>query len=142
MELAEDAKTQTQGGKVVNIAYLLILRTGGIKKAYEQWEAMQVGQKTWQAFKDHFSQDCRRFQIRKKATSAAHGYGASENNTQETESQVMNLDEMKALACEAMEDNEAKANLTRINLNLSQSLIQAKETFLVLSKQLQALQYL
>ena len=52
----------------------------------------------------------------------------------------MNLDAMQALACAAMEDNKAKANLTRIKLTLSQSLIQAQETFLVLSKQLQALQ--
>ena len=39
-----------------------------------------------------------------------------------------------------MEDNEAMANLTSTNLTLSQSLTQAQETILVLSKQLQALQ--
>ena len=38
-----------------------------------------------------------------------------------------------------MEDKEAMANLTSINLTLSQSLTQAQETILVLSKQLQAL---
>ena len=39
-----------------------------------------------------------------------------------------------------MEEKEAMVNLTSINLTLSQSLTQAKETILVLSKQLQALQ--
>ena len=39
-----------------------------------------------------------------------------------------------------MEDKEAMANLTSINLTLSQSLTQAQETMLVLSKQIQALQ--
>ena len=32
VEFAEAANTPIPGGKVVNIAYLLILRTGGIKK--------------------------------------------------------------------------------------------------------------
>ena len=50
------------------------------------------------------------------------------------------MDALQALACAAMEDNEAMANLTSINLTLSQSLTQAQEKFLVLSKQLQALQ--
>ena len=40
-----------------------------------------------------------------------------------------------------MEDKEAMANLTTINLTLSQSLTQAQETILVLSKKLQALQF-
>ena len=65
---------------------------------------MQVGLKTWEAFKDHFAQAYRRYQIRKKATSAAHGYGESENHTQETEAQVNTADELQSLACEAMED--------------------------------------
>ena len=39
-----------------------------------------------------------------------------------------------------MEDREAMANLNSINLTLSQSLTQAQETILVLSKQLKALQ--
>ena len=41
---------------MVNIAYLLILRKGGMEKLYEQWEDIQVRLKTWQAFKDHFAQ--------------------------------------------------------------------------------------
>ena len=39
-----------------------------------------------------------------------------------------------------MEDKEEMANLTSINLTLSQILTQAQETILVLSKKLQALQ--
>ena len=102
---------------------------------------MQVGLKTWQAFKDHFAQAYRRYHIRKKATAEAHGYGESENHTQETESQVNTADALQALACAAMEDKEAMPNLTSINLTLSQSLTQAQETILVISKQLQALQF-
>ena len=56
VEFAEGANTPIPGGKVVNIAYLLILRTGEMEKACEKWEDMQVGLKTWQAFKDHFAQ--------------------------------------------------------------------------------------
>ena len=56
LEFAEAANIPTPGGKVVNIAYLLILRTGEMEKACEHWEGMQVGLKTWQAFKDHFAQ--------------------------------------------------------------------------------------
>ena len=129
---AEAANTPTPGGEVVNITYLLIIRTGGMEKSFEHWEDMQVGLKTWQAFKDHF--------VSKKATAAAHGYGASENRTQETEAQVNPVDALQALVCAAMEDKEAMANLASINLTLSQSLTQAQETILVLSKQLQALQ--
>ena len=66
VESAEAANTPIPGGKVVNIAYLLILRTGGIEKSCEQWEYMQVVLKTWQAFKDHFTQAYRRYQIRNK----------------------------------------------------------------------------
>ena len=101
---------------------------------------MQVGLKTWQYFKDHFAQAYRRYQIRNKATAAAHGYGVSANHTQETEYQVNTADALQALACSAMEYKEAMANLTSINLTLSQILSQAQETILVLSKQLQALQ--
>ena len=92
VEFAEAANTPIPGGKVVNIAYLLILRTGGMEKSREQWEYMQVGLKTWKAFKGHFAQAYRRYQIRKKATAAAHGYGASANHTQETEAQVNTVD--------------------------------------------------
>ena len=84
MEFAEAANTLIPGGKVVNIAYLIILRTGGMKKSCEQWEDIQVELKTWQNFKDHFSQAYRRYHIRKQATAGAHGYGVSENFTQET----------------------------------------------------------
>ena len=91
---------------------------------------MQVGLKTWQAFKDHFAQAYRRYQIRKKATAAAHGYGASANHTQETESRVNTVDALQALSCAAMEDKEAMTNLASINLILSQILTQAQETIL------------
>ena len=101
---------------------------------------MQVGLKTWQAFKDDFAQAYRRYQICKKATAAPHGYGASENHTQETESQFNAADALQAFACAAMEDKEAMSNFTSINLTLSQSLTQSQETILVLSKLLQALQ--
>ena len=102
VEFAVAANTPIPGGKVVNIAYLLILRTGVIEKACEQWEDMQVGLKTWQYFKDHFAQAYRRYQIHKKATAAAHGYRASENHTQETESQVNTAYALQSLACAAM----------------------------------------
>ena len=76
VEFVEAANTPIPGGKLVNIAYLLILRTEGMEKSCEQWEYMQVGLKPWQAFKDHFTQAYRRYHIREKATAAAHGYGA------------------------------------------------------------------
>ena len=66
MDFAEASNTPIQGGKVVNTSYLLILRAGGTEKACENWEDMQVGLKTWQAFKGHFSQAYRSYQIRKK----------------------------------------------------------------------------
>ena len=50
------------------------------------------------------------------------------------------MDVLQALACATMEDKEEMVNLTSIKLTLSQSLTQAKEKLLVLSKQLQALQ--
>ena len=46
VEFEEAANTPIPGGKVINIAYLLILRTGGMEKSCEQWEDMQVGLKT------------------------------------------------------------------------------------------------
>ena len=61
VEFVEAAKTPIPGVKVVNIAYLMILRIGGMEKACEPWEDMQVGLKTWQAFKDHFAQAYRRY---------------------------------------------------------------------------------
>ena len=85
MEFAEAVNTPIPGRKLFYIAYLLILRTGGMKKACEQWGDMQVGLKTCQYFKDHFSQAYRSYDIRKKATAAAHVYGASSNHTQEKE---------------------------------------------------------
>ena len=63
-----------------------------MEKACEQWENMQDGLKAWQSFKDHFTQAYRHYHICKKAISAAHGYGASENHTQETEAQVNTAD--------------------------------------------------
>ena len=125
---------------MINIAYLLILSTVGMKKVCEQWEDIQVGLKIWQAFKDHFAQDYRRYQIRKKPTAEANGYGASANHIQEIETQVDTTDALQALACAAMEDKVAMVKLTSINLTLYQSLTQAQEKTLVLSKQLQALQ--
>ena len=101
---------------------------------------MQVGLKTWQAFKENFAQVYRCYQIRKKATAVDHGYGASSNHTQEIEEQVNTTDVLQALICAAMEDKEARANLNIIKLTLFQSLTEAKETILVLSKQLKALQ--
>ena len=103
MEFTEVANTPIPGGKVVKIAYLLILRTGGTEKSCDKWEDIQVGLRTWQAFKEHFTQAYRRYQIRKKATAAAHGYGASENHTQDTEDQVNTADALQSLACAAME---------------------------------------
>ena len=50
------------------------------------------------------------------------------------------MDALQALACAAMEEKETMVKLTSINLALFQSLTQAQEKFLVLSKQLQALQ--
>ena len=102
MEFAEAANTPIPGGKVVNIAYLLIIRTVGTEKLCEQWEDMQVDLKTWQEIKDNFSQACRRYHICKKATVAAHGYGASENHAEETEAKVMTVDALQALVCASM----------------------------------------
>ena len=54
VDFAKASNTPIRVGKVVNISYLLILRTGGMEKDCENWEDMQVGLKNWQAFKDHF----------------------------------------------------------------------------------------
>ena len=51
----------------------------------------------------------------------------------------MTANALQAIACASMEDSESMANLASINLTLSQSLTQAQETILVISKQLQAL---
>ena len=56
MKSAEASNTPIPGGEVVNIAYLLILRTGDMEKFYEQWEDIQVGLKTWKSFNDYFEQ--------------------------------------------------------------------------------------
>ena len=125
---------------MVNIAYLLILRKGGMEKACGKWEDMQVGLKTWQTFKDHFAQAYRRYLICNKATAVAHGYGAPANHTQDTEAHIKAVDALQALAGAAMEDREAMENLTSISLALSHSLTQSQEIILVISKQLQALQ--
>ena len=95
VEFAEAANTPIPGEKVVNIAYLLILRTGGIEKACYQWEDIKVGLNNWQAFRDHFLQAYRRYQFRKKATAAAHRYGDSENHAHETDAQVMTVDSLQ-----------------------------------------------
>ena len=50
------------------------------------------------------------------------------------------MDALQALACAAIEDKEAMANLTSINLTLSHSLTQSQDTILVIYKQLQAIQ--
>ena len=81
-----------------------------------------------------------RYQIRKEETSAAHGYGVSENHTQEEDAQVNTADALQELPCSAMEDKEEMLNITIISLTLYQRLTQAQETVLILSNQLQALQ--
>ena len=140
MDFVEAANTPIPGGTVVNITGLMSLRTGEMEKCCKKWEDMKVGLKTSQAFKDRFSKAYIRYQISKKARAAGHGYGATVNHTQETDAQVNNADAIQALAYAAMEDKEAMANLTSINLTLYQSLTKSKETIMVLSKQLQALQ--
>ena len=93
---------------------------------------MQVGLNNWQASKYHFMPAYRSYQIRKKSTAAAHGYGASANHSHETESQVITEDALQALTNAAMEDKETMSNLTSINLTLYQSLTQAQDAMLVL----------
>ena len=82
VDFGEADSTPILGGKVVNIAYLMILWTGGMEEAYEQWEEMKVGLKIWQSFKDHISQAYRCHRICKKVIAAAYGYVASDNHTQ------------------------------------------------------------
>ena len=65
------------------------------------------------------------------------GKGRQKKYTQEKYAQVNTSDALQALACAAMEDKEAMANLTSIKLTLSQSLTQAQETLMVISTQLQ-----
>ena len=65
---------------------------------------------------------------------------AAENHTQEIYAKVNTADALKALTFSAMEDKEAMAKLTSIKLTLSQSLMKAQYTIMVISKQLQALQ--
>ena len=47
VEFSEAASIPIPGEKVVNMVYLMILRTGGMEKSCEQWEDMQVGLKNW-----------------------------------------------------------------------------------------------
>ena len=138
-DFVDSDKTTIPGGKVFKIAYLPILRTGVTEKAYEQLKDMHIGLKFCQAFKDDISQDYRRYQISKKLTAAAHGYGASENHTQKTDAQVNIADALQEISSAAMEEKEAMANRNSIKLTLSQILTQAQEIIYVLSKQLQAL---
>ena len=120
VEFSKAATTPIPVGEVVNISYLLILRTGEIGKSCEQWEEIPVGQKTWQAFNNHFTQAYRRYQIHNKATAAVYGYGAAANHAQETDTQMMTADALiQALANATIEDKEEMRNLTNINLNLS-----------------------
>ena len=69
-----------------------------MEKPCDQWEGMQVGQKNWQAFKDHFEQAYWRYHICKKATAAAHEYGASANHAHEIYTHVMTEYALQALA--------------------------------------------
>ena len=101
---------------------------------------MQVGLNKWQAFKDHIAQSYRCYQIHNKATAADHGHGYSSDHSHGTDTQVISLDALKSLVNETMEDKNEMSNLTSINLKLSQSITQAQETILVLSKHIQALQ--
>ena len=96
-------------------------------------KACRSDRKTWQAFN---AQAYRRYQIHKKATAEANGYGESENHTQDTEDQFNTEDALQALACAAMEDKGEMVNLTSIILTLSQRLTQTQGTIFVLSKKL------
>ena len=59
---------------------------------------MQDVLKIWQAFKDHFSQAYRRYQIRNKATAVSHGYVTAANNTHKTEVRVNTEDALQELS--------------------------------------------
>ena len=65
---------------------------------------MQIGLKIWQDFRDHFSQSYRRYHIHRKETAAAHGYGAVENHTQETDDRVNTVDALQSLVFSAIEE--------------------------------------
>ena len=134
VKFSEATNTPIPGEKVFYIAYLLILRNEGMEKTYEQWEDIQVDQKKWKAFKGNFAQAYRRYHILNKWTATTHGYGASENLVHETDAQVMTADALHAVS------NSTMANLTRINLKLSQSVTQEKEENLMLYMQPQMLQ--
>ena len=56
LEFAQATNTPIPGEKVINIAYLPILRTGEMEKACEQWGDMQVWEKILQALKYNFAQ--------------------------------------------------------------------------------------
>ena len=74
-----------------------------------------------------------------KATDAAHRHGVSANHVHETDSQTMTVDAIQAIANETKEYKKSMENLRIINLTLSETLTQAQEAILVLSKQLQTL---
>ena len=63
-----------------------------MEKVCEQWEEIMVGQNTCQALKNHFMQAYRWYQIHKKSTAAAHGYGAAANHVQEADYQIVTAD--------------------------------------------------
>ena len=73
-----------------------------MEKACDQWEEMQVGQNTWQAFKNHFTQSYRCYYIQKKPRASAHGYGVTENHAQKIDSQMMTTDALQALENETI----------------------------------------
>ena len=107
VEFAESANPPIPGGKVVTIAYLMIIRTGGIKKTVNSGKTSRFDCKNGRILKYHFSQAYRRYQIRKKATAAAHGSGESTNHTQEIEAQFNTEDVLQPIACAAMEDKNS-----------------------------------
>ena len=75
VDFSETTNNPIRGWKVVNIAYLLILKTWGMKKSYEKYKHKQVGQNNWQTFNDHVLQAYRQYQICKNTTASAHWYG-------------------------------------------------------------------
>ena len=54
VEFSEAANPPIPGGKVINIAYLLILRTGGMVKACKQWEDISCWPKNMAGFQGPF----------------------------------------------------------------------------------------
>ena len=85
VDFYEAENTPTPEGKVINIAYLLILSTGGMEKPCEKCEYIMVVQRNCQTFNDHFVQEYKCYQIHKKERSSDHGYGSSEKRAQETD---------------------------------------------------------